>query len=111
MKRTCVITGAAGFIGSHLSQAMLRAGWRVVGIDNFDPFYSRAVKERNLDAIGHDDFTFHEIDICDRERLIECIGIEAPHRLVHIAALAGVRPSMLSPERFVRVNLDGLINA
>ncbi|MEM7229631.1 MAG: GDP-mannose 4,6-dehydratase [Planctomycetota bacterium] len=110
MTSTCVITGVAGFIGSHLAASMLADGWRIVGIDNFDPYYDRASKERNLREIAHDQLVVHELDILDRAPLIERIRAERPARIVHIAALAGVRPSIQSPERFVAVNLDGLTN-
>jgi len=69
-----LVTGAAGFIGSHLSEALIARGDEVIGIDNFDPFYPRAMKERNLAEIGRPaGFTFRELDLLDdwHERLQE----------------------------------------
>lgn len=101
-----LVTGAAGFIGSHLVEALASRGDEVVGIDNFDPFYARASKERNLREIGdRPEFTFHELDMFDVDAL-------APHLtrdtvLVHLAAKAGVRPSIADSVGYARVNVAG----
>ena len=101
-----LVTGAAGFIGSHLVEALAIRGDEVVGIDNFDPFYARASKERNLREIGErPGFRFHELDMLDVDAL-------APHLtrdtvLVHLAAKAGVRPSIADPVGYARVNVAG----
>jgi UDP-glucuronate 4-epimerase len=101
-----VVTGAAGFIGSHLVEALARGGDEVVGLDNFDPFYPRAMKERNLaemDVNGR--FAFHELDALDVEALA---GLLTPDTvLVHLAAKAGVRPSLADPVGYARVNVGG----
>jgi len=110
MRTTCVITGIAGFIGSHLAECLVRDGWHVVGIDNFDPFYDREMKQRNLNDIASEHIDVHEVDILERDHLAAVIRDASPRRIVHIAALAGVRPSIAQPERFTRVNVDGLIN-
>lgn len=109
-----VVTGAAGFIGSHLCEALLRQGHDVVGLDNFDAFYSRAEKQRNLAEVLatasklERTFVCHEADICDPTALPPLLqGADA---VVHLAALAGVRPSLERPERYVKVNLDGTAN-
>lgn len=106
---TALITGVAGFIGSHLARTLLARGERVVGIDNFDPFYDRAIKERNLSGISGD-FTFAEGDICDAAFVQAICGEHRPDVIYHIAALAGVRPSIENPARYVAVNIDGLTN-
>jgi len=101
-----VLTGAAGFIGSHLVEALARRGDEVVGIDNFDPFYPRAMKEHNLVEMGSlPGFTFREQDMLDVEALE---GLLTPDTVVvHLAAKAGVRPSLADPVGYVRANVTG----
>lgn len=103
---TVLVTGAAGFIGSHLVDHLLEAGDEVVGLDSFDPFYPRSTKERNL--IGprsFEAFTEVEGDIRDRQ-LLDSLPEEID-AVVHLAALAGVRPSIQEPLRYTSVNIDG----
>ncbi|MDH5526004.1 MAG: GDP-mannose 4,6-dehydratase [Nitrospirota bacterium] len=108
---TILVTGAAGFIGSHLCEALLARGERVVGVDNFDPFYPRAVKERHLAAFsGHPNFTFVEGDILDLPLLSAAFATHRVDRVVHLAALAGVRPSIERPLDYQRVNVNGTAN-
>jgi UDP-glucuronate 4-epimerase len=102
-----VVTGAAGFIGSHLAERLCARGDEVVGFDNFDPFYPRATKERNLEALrAQPRFTFVEGDIRDAAALGRAFG-ERCDVAVHLAALAGVRPSLAEPARYADVNLVG----
>ena len=101
-----VVTGAAGFIGSHVAEALARRGDEVVGIDNFDPFYPRAVKERNLAEMGRlPGFTFRELDLLDAAALRDLLTPDTV--LVHLAAKAGVRPSLADPVGYARVNVAG----
>jgi UDP-glucuronate 4-epimerase len=101
-----LVTGAAGFIGSHLVQALLRRGDEVVGVDNFDPFYSRAMKERNLSEVGRSlGFTFREQDLLDVEALRGLL--DSSTVVVHLAAKAGVRPSLADPVGYAQVNVTG----
>jgi UDP-glucuronate 4-epimerase len=109
MAEAVLITGAAGFIGSHLSRALLERGERVVGIDNFDGFYDRATKETNLATLSCERFTFIETDILDAARMRELHEEHRPTTVFHIAALAGVRPSIEDPARYATVNIDGLV--
>lgn len=105
----CLITGAAGFIGSHLARRLLEMGMRVTGVDNFDPFYDRSIKLDNLRALECDRFTFHEADIRDAAAMRKAAPSDDPPDVVfHLAALAGVRPSIEQPARYTSVNLDGL---
>lgn len=106
---TMIVTGAAGFIGSHLSRRLLASGHRVLGIDNFDRFYARSAKEQNLASIDGD-FEFHEADILDAAAMRALAERERPEAIFHIAALAGVRPSIEDPARYAAVNVDGLVN-
>ena len=101
-----LVTGAAGFIGSHVTEGLLQRGHEVVGVDNFDPFYDRSVKERNLEvARAHDRFQLLELDIAE-DGVLDTVpnGVES---IIHLAALAGVRPSIAHPERYWRVNVMG----
>jgi len=109
---TVVITGAAGFIGSHLAHAILSANRsaRVVGIDNFDSFYPRDLKERNVSDLLRERFTLHEIDIRDAQNVVTCFERAQPDAIYHIAALAGVRPSIAEPARYADVNVNGTVN-
>ncbi len=105
---TVAVTGAAGFIGSHLSEALLASGSRVVGIDNFDPYYDESIKRANaasVAAVGGDRFSLHELDLCDQPRLEAALaGCDS---VIHLAAKAGVRPSIADPAGYVRVNVLG----
>jgi UDP-glucuronate 4-epimerase len=101
-----LVTGHAGFIGSHLVDTLLAEGEEVVGLDNRDPFYPTAVKEGNLAAArDHQGFLDLEGDIRD-PAIYERIP-PAVDRIVHLAALAGVRPSIREPARYQSVNLEG----
>ena len=101
-----LVTGAAGFIGSHLVERLLARGDSVIGVDNFDPFYARPVKERNLAvARAHAGYRFHELDLQDIAALVPLLTPESV--VVHLAAKAGVRPSLADPAGYLRVNLTG----
>lgn len=104
-----LLTGAAGFIGSHLAEALVARGDEVVGFDDFDPFYPRAVKERNLAALrARPGFRLVEGDIRDRAALAREL---APGTVViHLAAKAGVRPSLADPALYASVNVEGTAN-
>ncbi len=101
-----LVTGIAGFIGSQLAQRLIARGDTVVGLDNFDAFYDRATKEKNLSAlVPHVEFL--EGDITDRATLDKLLAGKNVDRVVHLAALAGVRPSIRSPWRYSHVNVVG----
>jgi UDP-glucuronate 4-epimerase len=104
-----LITGCAGFIGSHLSEYFLSQGHEVVGIDNFDSFYSKEKKEKNLSvSLSNKKFTFIELDIvnsADFARLPSGIDV-----VIHLAAKAGVRPSIMDPQAYTDTNVKGTLN-
>jgi UDP-glucuronate 4-epimerase len=111
MSEGILITGAAGFIGSSLADTLLKTGYKVMGIDNFDPYYDKAIKERNISlAMGNKNFTFREGDIRDPDFLEKCFISFNPGTIVHLAAKAGVRPSLRDPKGFYDVNLNGTLN-
>ncbi len=98
-----LVTGAAGFIGSHVCEALLARGDEVIGLDNFDPFYPRAVKERNLEAPRQArGFRFVEADIARQS-----VPLEAVTAVVHLAARPGVGPSLEDPAGYMDVNVTG----
>jgi UDP-glucuronate 4-epimerase len=109
-KPTVIVTGAAGFIGSHVSQALIARGCRVVGVDNFCDFYPRSWKEENLRAIGGDGMDVEEMDIADGPGIASLFDVVKPQGVIHLAAMAGVRPSIERPVRYARVNLEGTTN-
>jgi len=104
--KNILVTGCAGFIGSHLCETLLAAGDAVLGIDNFDPFYDKSVKERNLDQLKtHPDFEFLELDLADFEVLRKALQHKTIHAIVHLAGKAGVRPSIEDPAGYTRANI------
>ena len=104
------ITGVAGFIGSHVAESLLAGGDHVFGLDNFDPFYDPAIKKKNLSALmEHPGFSFFEGDIRDFEALARWGGGVCPDVVIHLAAKAGVRPSVADPVGYADVNINGTI--
>lgn len=107
---TVVVTGAAGFIGSHLACRLAREGRRVVGIDNFDPYYPRVEKEINAERVREAGGELREVDILDRGSLDATVGDVAPEVIVHLAGKAGVRDSVRLPLAYVETNVNGTQN-
>jgi len=105
---TFLVTGGAGFIGSHLAESLLDDGHRVVVLDNFDSFYDPAIKRRNIRrCLDHDSYRLVEGDIRDEAALGEAFRGESIGAVFHLAARAGVRPSIEDPVLYSSVNLDG----
>jgi len=104
---SAVVTGAAGFIGSHVCEALLARGWQVVGLDSFDPFYDPAVKRDNVSGLLSDErFRLVEGDIRDADAVDGSLAGGADV-IVHLAARAGVRPSIEQPLVYQDVNVAG----
>jgi UDP-glucuronate 4-epimerase len=106
--KTILVTGGAGFIGSHVIERLLAEGSRVVGLDNFDSFYDPAVKRANLaSALKHSNFRLIEGDIRDESTLAGLFREERIEAVFHAAARAGVRPSIQDPVLYHDVNVHG----
>jgi UDP-glucuronate 4-epimerase len=106
-----LLTGGAGFIGSHLAEAILKRGSHLSIVDCMDDFYSPSWKEANLDAIRKTgEFDFYNLDICDREALSKAVAQARPDVVIHLAARAGVRPSIEQPSLYEQVNIAGTVN-
>lgn len=106
-----LITGGAGFIGSHLSERLLTEGWRVLCLDNFDTFYDPSIKRDNIAPVfKNSNFSLLEGDIRDLRLLKDIFNKEEIDAVVHIAARAGVRPSIKEPILYYDVNVRGTMN-
>jgi UDP-glucuronate 4-epimerase len=111
MRQRVLLTGGAGFIGSHVAEALLRQGYQLSIIDNLDSFYEPSRKKENLALVRHaGDFEYLEIDICDPGLLRAAVGKARPGTIIHLAARAGVRPSIEQPSLYERVNVAGTVN-
>jgi len=106
-----LVTGGAGFIGSHLCERLIALGHQVCCIDNFDAFYDPDIKRKNIaNLTGSKDFQLYEVDICASGPLLEIFCAFSPDMVVHLAARAGVRPSIADPALYERVNMQGTIH-
>lgn len=108
-----LLTGGAGFIGSHVGERLLRDGHQLTVIDDLNAFYDPALKRANLAtlaALGGSRFEFIEADIADRAQLDRALAGRHPEQVIHLAARAGVRPSLLEPALYQRVNVEGTVN-
>ncbi|QKJ87317.1 UDP-glucuronate 4-epimerase [Paramixta manurensis] len=105
-----LVTGAAGFIGSHVSQRLLSAGHQVVGIDNLNDYYDVNLKHARLDLIQSPNFTFIQCDLADRQAIAALFEEHAFQRVIHLAAQAGVRYSIDNPHAYADANLVGHLN-
>ena len=106
---TILLTGAAGFIGSHVAKALLERGESVVGIDNLNPYYDPKLKEARVEGLrDQPGFHFHRVDLAERGAL-QAVAKEHPRidRIVHLAAQAGVRHSLVDPHAYVAANIAG----
>ena len=117
--KTVIVTGGAGFIGSHLCEALLKKGNRVINIDNFNDFYNPSIKRRNveetkktchLNNIDIENYIVLENDIRNIDFLRDAFITYKPDSVIHLAAYAGVRPSILYPMLYNDVNINGTMN-
>ncbi|MBW6531379.1 GDP-mannose 4,6-dehydratase [Sphingomonas sp. RRHST34] len=109
-----LVTGVAGFIGSHVARRLLARGDTVVGIDNLNDYNPVQLKRDRLEAItaggGAERFTFHQLDFSDHEAIDAALGATEIERIVHLGAQAGVRYSLTNPRAYVASNLAGHVN-
>jgi UDP-glucuronate 4-epimerase len=106
-----LVTGAAGFIGSHVTRRLLEMGCRVVGVDNLTPYYDPALKQARLDQFDDDPgFRFLKLDLADRAATAALFAAEKFPYVIHLAAQAGVRYSLRDPHAYVDANLQGFVN-
>jgi UDP-glucuronate 4-epimerase len=106
-----LLTGGAGFIGSHAAESLLRQGVELTIVDNLDEFYPPAWKRSNLEEIRRTGkYTLEELDICNFEGLREVFRRARPEVVIHLAARAGVRPSIEQPRLYEQVNVAGTVN-
>jgi UDP-glucuronate 4-epimerase len=111
LKEPVLVTGVAGFIGMHVAQRLLADGYDVVGLDNLNAYYDPRLKEARIAELKSlSNFKFERMDIADRQSMA---GLFAAHRfpaVVHLAAQAGVRHSLIDPHAYVNANLTGFLN-
>jgi UDP-glucuronate 4-epimerase len=106
-----LITGSVGFIGFHLSKALLEQGEEVIGVDNFTEYYDPKMKEkRNEILTSYDSYSLHRISIADHKIFHELVKKEKPDVIVHLAAQAGVRYSLTNPWAYAEANYLGTLN-
>ena len=111
MTMRTIVTGGAGFIGSHLVDRLLADGAEVIVVDNFDAFYARVIKEANLAAaLRHPRCRLVELDIRDAAGVKSLVSQFCPDAVVHLAARAGVRPSIEDPALYAEVNVMGTVH-
>ncbi len=106
-----LVTGGAGFIGSHVCERLISSGRRVICLDNLNEYYDASMKERNIARLkGDPNFMFVEGDITDADGLAKVFAKHRIDAIIHLAARAGVRPSLRDPVLYARVNILGTIN-
>lgn len=110
MNMKFLVTGAAGFIGFHTCKRLLEAGHQVVGIDNMNDYYDVNLKQARLDLLQSSFFSFHKVDLADREGMAKLFASEKFARVIHLAAQAGVRYSLENPHAYADSNLIGYLN-
>jgi UDP-glucuronate 4-epimerase len=105
-----LVTGAAGFIGYHVSQALLARGDEVVGLDNMNDSYDPRLKMSRLELLGHENFRFVKLDLVDRGGIESLFAAEKFGRVIHLAAQAGVRYSIQNPHIYIDSNITGFLH-
>lgn len=108
---TYLVTGAAGFIGYHVASKLLLRGERVIGLDSVNDYYAVSLKKDRLAQLSaFPEFVFHRVNLADGDALARALAGEAPRKVIHLAAQAGVRYSIQNPHAYVEANLVGHVN-
>ena len=111
VSKKAVITGAAGFIGFHLSQTLLDKGWTVLGVDNFSPYYDQRMKKKRIALLSkHPRFSFMKLDLAKYEPWEALLKKAKPDEVIHLAAQPGVRYSLTNPWTYIQANDLGTLN-
>lgn len=110
MSKKILVTGAAGFIGCEVSLVLLAKGYRVVGIDNMNPYYQVSLKEDRLKRLEHANFSFLKVDLADAPAMLGLFEKEHFDGVVNLAAQAGVRYSLQNPQAYIDSNVTGFLN-
>lgn len=105
-----LITGVAGFIGSHLAKKLISQGHEIIGVDNINDYYDPKLKEDRLKSIGDNNFTFYKVTLEDADKLEEIFKEQQPDVVVNLAAQAGVRYSLENPRAYIDSNIVGFVN-
>jgi UDP-glucuronate 4-epimerase len=110
-QRNVVVTGAAGFIGIHLCKRLLTSGYTVVGVDNMNSYYDVNIKKARLALLdGNVNFSFHQVDLKEKQMLFDLFDKEPADYIVNLAAQAGVRYSLTNPDAYMESNMIGFLN-
>jgi len=111
MSKKILVTGGAGVIGSHLCEKLLENDYKVICLDNFNNYYDPRIKEDNIaESLKNKNFALVKGDILDKESLENIFSKDNIHKIVHLAAIAGVRPSLMKPQKYIDVDIKGTVN-
>jgi UDP-glucuronate 4-epimerase len=110
-KYTLLLTGSAGFIGSHLCIKLLNKGFNIVGVDNHNNYYDPTLKEKRISKfLDNQKYVHYKADLCDEKKLKEIFNIHKPNIVINLAAQAGVRYSIENPKEYINSNIVGFLN-
>jgi UDP-glucuronate 4-epimerase len=111
MRNPILVTGAAGFIGFHAASRLLADGWSVIGVDNINSYYDPLLKKARLGELAHyPNFQFEQHDLADKQAIVDLFATHQFAYVLHLAAQAGIRHSMVDPSAYADSNLVGFLN-